>query len=528
MSRKLMLLLSTALALGAGPALAGGELTYVVNNESATFDPGTSAETFALPVIGSTFEGLVKFGPDGAVLPAVAKSWDVSADGLTYTFHLRDDAKWSDGKPVTAGDFVYAWKRVLTPATGAKNAPMLYVIKGAEEFFADQKKDEVAVRAVDDHTFEFTLKAPLAYMMQLLPFQIFDPVRKDMVEASPEGWTRDPKTFIGNGPFKVSEFNFGKSTVLEKNADYYDAAKVSLDKLTFRLIADPATALAAYEAGDVDGIEAVPGPELPRLSSEDGNGFLAIPALGTTFAHFNPAVKPFDDVRVRKALAEAIDRQNLIEFVMQTADQPALGLVPPGINVAGQDFRTGTSDFGLAPTAKIEDAKKLLAEAGYPDGKGFPETVYVTYSTPAIQKQIEAVQQMWKQNLGIDVKIQASEWQVYYPEVQKIKYQIAQMGWGADYPHPMTFLDIFTSDSPNNLSGWKNPEYDKLIAEAKVTQDPAKSLDDMRKAEALVMNDMVILPFYYRNTYMMMKPYVKGFWRSSLNQPYFDAVTLEK
>jgi oligopeptide transport system substrate-binding protein len=528
MLKKLLPLAAALLMSGAIPALAAGELVYVVNNESATFDPSLSTETFSLPVIGATFEGLVKYAPDGSVVPALAEKWEISPDGLTYTFHLRADAKWSDGKPVTAGDFVYAWKRVLTASAGAKNAPVLYAIAGAEEFYNDPKSDKLAISAPDDATLTFTLKAPLSYMMQLLPFQVFDPVRADVVEANPEGWTRDPKTFIGTGPFRVTEFNFGKSTVLEKNPNYYNAANVSLDKLTFRLVPDPATALAAYEAGDVDGIEAVPGPELPRLASEEGKGFMVVPALGHTYAFFNPAKAPLDNVKVRKALAEAIDRENLIDFVMQSADLPATGLVPPGMNVAGEDFRDGTSDFGLATTAKIEDAQKLLAEAGFPDGKGFPETVFVTYSSPPIEKVLEAIQQMWKQNLNIDVKIQSSEWQVYYPEVQKTQYQIAQMGWGADYPHPMTFLENFTSASPNNLAKWSNPDYDALIEAAKVNQDPKASLDEMRKAEAILMEDMVILPMYYRSNYMMMKPSVEGFWRSPLNQPYFDAVTLTK
>lgn len=528
MLKRVLPLVTAALLMGATPVWAAGELTYVVNNESATYDPSTTTETFALPVIGATFEGLVKYAPDGSVIPALAEKWEISPDGLTYTFHLRQDAKWSDGKPVTSGDFVYAWKRVLTPSSGAKNAPILYAIAGAEAFYNDQTKDNVAIKAVDDHTFQFTLATPVAYMMQQLPFSVFDPERKDIVDANPDAWTRDPKTFIGTGPFKVSEFNFGKSVVLEKNPNYYDAAKVSLDKLTFRLVPDPATALAAYEAGDVDGIEAVPPTEIPRLAAAEGNGFMVVPALGHTYAFFNPNVKPLDDLRVRKALSMAIDRQEIIDFVLQSADQPAMGLVPPGINVAGEDFRDGTSDFGLAPTAEVDQAKALLAEAGFPDGKGFPDTVFVTYSSPNIEKLLEAIQQMWKKNLNIDVKIQASEWQVYYPEVQKSQFQVAQMGWGADYPHPMTFLDNFTSTSANNLAAWKNADYDKLIADAKSTQDPKQSLDDMRKAEAILMNDMVILPEFYRSNYMMMKPYVKGFWRSPLNQPYFDAVSVEK
>lgn len=527
MTRHFLPLLTAAFLASTAGAFAAGELTYVVNNESAKYDPGTTAETFAAPIIGNTFEGLVRFDSNGEIVPALADSWTVSDDGLTYTFSLRD-ANWSDGKPVTAADFEYAWKRVLDPATGAMNAAMLYSIVGAEEAYAAPGSEgEIEIHAPDAKTLTFTLKQRVPYMMQLLTYTTFFPVRQDVVEADPEGWTRNPATFIGTGPFRVTEFNQGESVVFEKNPEYYDAAAVSLDKLTFRLIPDPATALAAMEAGDVDGIESVPAPEIPRLSVES-DAFLVVPALGTTYAFFNPAQAPLDNLNVRKALSMAIDREEIVEFVLQSADIPALGLVPPGMTIAGEDFTTGRDTFGLAETADIEGAQAALAEAGYPNGEGFPETLYVTYSSPPIEKLLEAIQQMWKKNLNIDVKIQASEWQVFYPEVQKVEYQIAQMGWGADYPHPMTFLDNFVTGSANNLANWSNADYDKLIADAKATNDEKQSLADMRQAEALIMNDAVILPQYHRNQYMMMKPYVKGFWRSPLNVPYFDAVTVEK
>ncbi|MDB5536692.1 MAG: peptide transporter substrate-binding protein, partial [Devosia sp.] len=366
MHKLILPLVTAALLASTAWAMAAGELTYVVNNESAKYDPGTTAETFAAPIIGNTFEGLVRFDKAGEIVPALAEKWEVSEDGLTYTFHLRD-AKWSDGKPVVAGDFVYAWTRVLDPATGAMNSAMLYPIVGAEEHYNAAGKGDISVSAPDDKTLTFTLKARVPYMMQLLTYTTFFPVREDVVTADPEGWTRNPATFIGTGPFRVTEFNAGESVVFEKNPNYYDAAAVSLDKLTFRLIPDPATALAAMEAGDVDGIEAVPAPEIPRLSVES-DAFMVVPALGTTYAFFNPAQKPLDDVRVRKALSMAIDREEIVEFVLQSADIPAMGVVPPGMIVDGQEFTEGRDTFGLAPTAEVEGAKALLAEAGYPDG----------------------------------------------------------------------------------------------------------------------------------------------------------------
>jgi oligopeptide transport system substrate-binding protein len=364
-------------------------------------------------------------------------------------------------------------------------------------------------------------------MMQLLTYTTFFPVRQDIVEADEEGWTRDPATFIGTGPFRVTEFNFGESVVFEKNPEYYDADSVSLDKLTFRLIPEQSTALAAMEAGQVDGIEAVPAPEIPRLSVES-DAFMVVPALGTTYAFFNPAQAPLDDVRVRQALSMAIDREEIVEFVLQSADLPAIALVPFGMNLDGEEFRDGTSNYGLSTVAQPEAAQALLAEAGYPNGEGFPATVYATYSSPPIEKLLETIQQMWKKNLNIDVEISATEWQVYYPEVQKVEYQVAQMGWGADYPHPMTFLENFVSDSPNNLAAWSNADYDAAIRAASEADNETDSLAQMRIAEAIMMNDHVILPQYHRNNYMMMAPYVEGFWRSTLNVPYFRDVTLNK
>ncbi|KKC39745.1 hypothetical protein WH87_06285 [Devosia epidermidihirudinis] len=527
MTKHFLPLLAAAFLASTAGAFAAGELTYVVNNESAQYDPGTTSETFAAPIIGNTFEGLVRFDAEGEIVPALADSWDVSEDGLTYTFHLRD-AKWSDGKPVTAHDFEYAWKRVLNPATGAKNSSMLFLIVGAEEAFnAPTEVEGIAIKATDDKTLTFTLKQRVPYMMQLLTYTTFYPVREDIVSADPEGWTRNASTFIGTGPFRVTQFNAGESVVFEKNPEYYDADAVQLDKLTFRLIPDPATALAAMEAGDVDGIESVPSPEIPRLSVES-EAFMVVPALGTTYAFFNPHQAPLDNVKVREALSMAIDREEIVEFVLQSADIPALGLVPPGMMVAGEDFTAGRDTFGLAPTAEVEAAQAMLAEAGYPNGEGFPNTVFVTYSSPPIEKLLEAIQQMWKQNLNIDVKIQATEWQVFYPEVQKVEYQIAQMGWGADYPHPMTFLDNFVTGSPNNLANWSNADYDAAIEASKATGDEKVSLAEMRKAESILMNEHIILPQYHRNSYMMMSPKVHGFWRSSLNVPYFrDAMIME-
>ncbi len=505
------------------------ELVFVVNDEAEAYDPGLTSETFAAVVIGNSFEGLVKLDQKGQVVPAAAESWTISKDGLTYTFNIRKNAKWSDGKRLTAQDFEWSWKRVLNKKSGAKNAAMLfdYIKNGKEYYEGKVSADKVGIRSIGKDKIQLTVKTPTPYMLQLMTYVVYYPVRKDMVEKDPEGWSRKPELYIGNGPFKVTEVNIGKSIVLKKNKYYRRTKQVKLEKITLRLIPDLGTSLTAMEAGDVDGIREVPSSEIPRLMVESKE-FKAIPALGTTYAFFNCQRKPLDDPRVRQALAKAIDREQLIEHVLQSADVPAKAVVPFGMSFNGKDFREEGGFYGLSDTAQVEEAKKLLAEAGYPNGKGFPELTYKYYTHPLIKKLVEAIQQMWKKNLNIHVKLATSEWKVYYPEIRKLNYDISQMGWGADYPHPMTFLDNFVSTYPSNYTGWKNAEYDKYIALSKATTDLKKSVKYMHKAEDVLMNEMVLLTIFHRGYYMMMGEHVKGWWRSSLNTTYFEDAYIVK
>ncbi len=513
----------------AASAATKQELVYVVNDEAERYDPGLTSETFAASVIGNAFEGLIKLNKVGQVVPAAAESWTVSTDGLVYTFKIKKNAKWSDGKDLTAQDFEWSWKRVLDKTAGAKNAAMLFdYIKNAKEFY-DGKIDEkaVGIKSLDNKTIQLTIKKATPYMLQLMTYVVYFPVRKDAVVKDPEGWSRKPELYIGNGPFKVTEVNIGKSIVFKKNKHYRRADKVRLEKITFRLIPDLGTSLTAMEAGDVDGIREVPAGEIPRLMVESSD-FKAIPALGTTYAFFNCGRKPLDDPRVRQALAKAIDREQLIEHVLQSADVPARAVVPFGMGLAGRDFREDGGFYKLSETAQVKEARKLLADAGYPNGQGFPELTYKYYTHPLIKRLVEAIQQMWKKNLNIDVKLATSEWKVYYPEIRKLDYDISQMGWGADYPHPMTFLDNFVSTSANNYTNWKSNQYDEYIAKSKATTNLEDSIKYMHGAEDVLMNDMVLLTMYHRGYYMMMGGHVKGWWRSSLNTTYFEDAYIEK
>ena len=527
---KKILLIMIVLAVSLTPVFAGGKqesgepaaadvpqkLVYVVNNEASDLDPGTSSETFADPAIINCFEGLVTTDANETPVPGIAESWTISDDGLVYTFKIRENAKWSDGSALTAEDFAYSWKRVLDPATGAKNAGMLYsyIKNGSKVFSGELPADEAGIKVVDEKTLEVTLEAPTPYMLQMFAFRCYYPVKKDVVEADPEGWHRSAETYISNGPFKVSEMNFGESIVLVKNENYWGADKVKLEEITFRVINEMSTALTAMESGDVDGIENVPAAEIPRLKAERDD-FYILPALGTTYYHYNNQVKPLDDERVRKALSLALDRREIINTIIQGAGIPAFAVVPPGLAIGGNDFREVGTTYGGTESADVEKAQKLLAEAGYPNGEGFPQLRLSYYTHPTVKKLVEAMHQMWKKNLGIDLKIENAEWQVYYADVLAMDYDICAMGWGGDYAHPMTFLAIFTSDSANNLANWGDPEYDGYITAAQSETDSDKILDYMHKAENLLMQQQRILPIYHRSYTMMMGSQVND-WRRSV------------
>ncbi|TCZ80097.1 peptide ABC transporter substrate-binding protein [Paenibacillus albiflavus] len=504
------------------------KIVYVLNNEADKLDPGLTAETFATPIISNVFEGLVQMNDKYEPLPGVAKEWKVSPDGLVYTFTLRDDAKWSDGSKLTAKDFFYSWKRVMTAETASDYSFMMYpYIKNGEKFFKGEvKEDELGIKVINDTTLEVTLEAPSPYIMQLFAFSCYMPVQQAAVEKDKDAWHRKAETFISNGPFKVKELKFGESYTLVKNENYWGKDNVRLEEVKFSIVPEMATGLTAMESKKVDGINGVPTAEIARLKAGDDR-FIVLPALGTTYYLLNNKVKPLDDEKVRKALALAINRKEIVENVTQGGQQPAFALIPNGMTLEGKDFREAGGSYGLTETGDVEAAKKLLAEAGYPDGKGFPKLSLKYYSGDIPKKVTEALQQMWKKNLNIDLELKSSEWKVYYKEIQDYDYGIASMGWGGDYAHPMTFLDVFNSKSPNNMTNWGSSDYDQQVDSAKKELDPAKQLEAMHKAEDILMNEMRILPVYHSTNVMMMAEYVKGWNRNILGNIYFKDAYVE-
>ena len=509
----------------AAPAEDGAaeqSIIFALHNIPNTIDPGITSETYASPILYNAFEGLITYDAENNIIPGNAESWEISEDGLTYTFHLREGLKWSDGSALTANDYLYSWLRVITPETGSLYADQLlpYVVNAQEFYDGTVSAEEVGIQAPDEQTLVVTLKNPTPFFLGLLATYTFYPVQQATVEANGDQWTLSADTYICNGPFKVTEINFNESYVYEKNEHYWNAENVKLEHLTFVFIADQSTALSAFETGEIDGFWEVPSDDLPRLRAESDE-LVTVASFGTTYHLMNTAVAPFDNMLVRKAFNLAINRQSLIEDVLGTNDPPAYSIVSPGYMVNGVDVTEGRSSYGMSPTGDAEAAQAALAEAGYPNGEGFPVITYYYSTDEVYKKTTEALANMLETTLNIQIELKTADWAVFYEDVQAGEYQIAQMGWGGDYLHPMTFLPLFVTDGVNNYTGYSNPAYDDLVAQLQVCTDQSKEPELIRAAEDTLMADYPFLPLFHRSYSYMMSKDVEGYFRTPLNNLYF-------
>jgi len=524
---------TVAAAAGSSAAATAGtgkqEMTFVLSNIPDGLDPGITNNSFAQYVIINCFEGLVTYDKSGSVVPGCAEKWDISDDGKVYTFHLRDNLKWSDGSPLTAQDFVYSIQRVLTPATTAQYLNMVtdYVLNAQEYYDGKATADQLGVKATDDKTLVITLKQPTSYFIDVLSMWVYDPVQKATVEANKDKWTNAPETYVCNGPFKVTGMSLNENVVLEKNENYYDAANVTLDKLTFRYILDTSTALTAYESGEVDGIISIPSSDYNRLKAANA-GVQVSPSYGTVYYNINCKEKPYDNPLVRKALCLAVDRKSIIDNVVQIDAQPAFSYLAPGYSVDGKDITEGRSNYGLSETADVEGAKKALADAGYPDGKGFPTLQLSYYDNDTVKKVVEAMAEMFKKNLGINVEVSSNDWAIYYENVQKGNYQVGAMGWSADYLNPMSFLPLFKTGDTSNNAFYSNTKYDDLVKQVMTEKDPATAAKLTMQAADIASNDYCCLPLYYKSNSYLMKPAITGFYMTASGSLYFKNVKVSK
>lgn len=513
----------------APPAKKEMVLTVNIGTEPQYTDPNKATGVPDNEITLHCFEGLTRLkGTD--VLPGIAEKWDISDDATKYVFYLRKNAKWSNGDPVTAKDFEFSWKRALDPATKSEYAYQLFYIKGAEDFNAGKEKtaDKLGVKATDDYTLEVTLEAPCHYFLYMTAFPTYYPLNQKVVKADNEGWSAKPETYVGNGPFKMVKWDHKSKVELVPNEGYWDRANVKLDKLVFTMVEELSTELTMFEAGQLDVTNDVAESEIPRMRTSPA--WHPVPNLGTYYYLFNVTKKPTNNVKVRQALSLAIDRKVIVEKILNNAGFiPATAFVPPGLpdpSNGGKDYREAKPGYfaEFDPVA----ARKLLAEAGYPDGKGFPK-IDILYNTNDRHKKIaEAIQAMWKTNLNIDVVASNQEWGVYLDNRTKLNYFTSRAGWIGDYYDPMTFLDMWTSTSGNNDTGWKNKKFDEIISKAKKTSDNAERFKLMHEAEDLMMADQIVCPIYYYVEPKMVRETLKGAWFSMLSLHDYSRATIEK
>ena len=527
----LVLALGTLAGCGGGADQAGAAkntIKYNIGADPKTLDPALNAEVQGSTILANCYEGLMRLDENNKAIPGMAEKVDISDDQLTYTFHLRD-ANWSDGQKVTAQDFEYSWKRALDPKTAADYAYQLYYIKNGQAFSGNKASiDDVAVKATDDKTLQVTLVSATPYFLELTAFPTYFPVRKDIVEKNPEAWPINPENVPFNGPFKMTKWQRGDVVEIVKNDKYYDSDRVKVDSVEFTMITEDTTAFQAFQSGEIDGSDGVSEAQIPQLREKNDPNFKIHPYIGIYYYSLNVTQEPTDNPKVREALSLAVDRNLITTVVVKAGQKSAKTFVPEGMSGAdGKDFTENAKDYGIKPEAQVEKAQKLLAEAGYPNGEGFPEiTVY--YNTNESHKALaEAVQEMWKQNLNIDVKLQNQEWKVFQETRNQGNFKIARDGWIGDYLDPMTFLDMFLSTSGNNHSQWKNPEFDKLITDIKKTQDLEKRDKMLHQAEDMIMDENIVIPIYYYTNPEILKENIKNVRVSPFGQVYFDNANID-
>lgn len=531
--------IAMTVAIGASLAACGGDassasagkegkkLIYNLGADPKTLDPALNEEVQAGTAISNSFEGLMRLNADDKAEPGVAEKYDLSEDKLVYTFHLRDNAKWSDGKAVTADDFAYAWQRALDPKTGSAYAYQLYYIKGAEAF--NKKKGEakdLGIKVIDEKTLEVTLENPTPYFPELMAFPTYMPVRKDIVDGN-ESWATKPETYISNGPFQLKEWRQKDALVYEKNENYWNKDSVKLDTLEMRMIADENSAYSSFKAGEIHMVDTIPSAEIAGAVKE-GVGKI-YPQLGTYYYSINVTGNSMSPEALRnpdvtKALNLAIDREAIVKNVTKGEQVPATSFVPE--SVKDSQGKTFSKKEYFPAKGNVEEAKKLLAKAGYPDGKGLP-TITLMFNTEGAHSEIaQAIQGMWKK-IGVNVELKNEEWKVFQSTRNNKNYQIARHGWIGDYVDPMTFLDLFVTGTGTNDAGYSNPKYDELIAKAKVEVDSAKRDQYLKDAEEILLNDMPIIPLYYYTQPKSIQKNVKGVRVSQLGFVFFDKADVE-
>jgi len=522
MKKRLALLLTLLLALGTVLSACGGknsagdggsekekpkqEFRVNIKTEPFSLHPGLANDNTSGTVLRNTFEGLTRIGMDGKPELAMAEDYKVSEDGTVYTFKLRD-AKWSNGDPVTAHDFEYAWKWALDPKNESQYAYQLYYLKNGEAANTGKAPlDSVGVKAQDDKTLVVTLEQPTPYFLELTAFYTYLPINSKIAQKNPDWYKNAGEDYVSNGPFKMVTWEHRNKIELVKNDQYWDKDNVKLEKITMHMIEDVNTELSMFKKGELDWagapFSALPTDSIEQLEKE---GILNIkPIAGVYWYKFNTEVKPLNNVKIRKALAYAIDREAIVKNITKAGQIPAMAAVPPSM--------FPENEKGYFKDNDVETAKKLLEEGMKEEGLTSLPEITLSYNTSEAHKKIaEAIQDQWKQNLGVDVTLENKEWQVFIEDLHQGNYQIGRMGWLGDFNDPINFLELYKDKKGgNNDTNWENPQFKELLNQSALEKDPQKRKEILAQAEQILMDEMPIMPIYFYTNSWVQSEKVTG------------------
>lgn len=502
--------------------------TLLLSNpaEPQTLDPHLVSAATEFDLVVAFFEGLCVLDErTSQPQPAAAERWAVSADGLTWTFHLRAGLRWSDGTPLTAADFVASWRRALSPALAAEYASLLHPLKNAAAINRGDEPDatRLGAEALDDRTLRLHLEQPTPYLPALTALPVWMPVPLPAIapHGAPEergtDWVR-PGRLIGNGPFQLAAWTPNARLVAAKNPHYWDAATVRLDGIEFRITESVEVDERNFRAGQIHVTAGLPAPKIAAYRRDQPDVLRIDPFLQAIFLRFNTTRPPFTDARVRRALSLAIDREALTAQALRGGQTPARSFTPPGL--AGYTARAQVpTDFAAA--------RRLLAEAGYPDGHGLPPIELQVRNDPDQPRVAEVLQAEWRRELGVTLSITQLEQKTWVANQQSLAYTLSGAGWIGDFVDPVTFLDLFTGAGGNNWTGWNNPAYDALIAEAEHRTDPAARHEAFQRAEALLLAEAPVAPLFFGVRAYLIHPAVRGWEPSLLGQHQYKKVYLQ-
>ena len=511
------LLLCTAALTGCSGAGGGGStgadggekaITVAINSETGTMDPAGSIALTYLAYSVSALDELLTFDENGEIEYRAAESYEVNEDSTVWTFHLREDALWSDGTPVTSADFLNTITRALDPASGSGYANYLFPIENAEAIYnGEAEMDTLGVETPDDHTLTFRLAEPCVYFLDLLRLPVYTPSCERYADSPDSGWDTDPETSLANGPFCLTEYVPDQYFVLEKNENYWDKDRIHLDRITYRFFDDTQSMANAYQAGEVDVATSLPSTVMELYDGQDD--LLVTDLIATRYIYFNLNVEPLDDVRVREAINLAINREELCQIV-GTDTEPTYNLIAKYM----KDKETGEYfvDGAEQPFEEnVERAQELLAEAGYPNGEGFPTLIYSYPTLEMDSDTAQVIQEQLKENLNINIELNAQELQSNYSSRYAGDFDMIRMNWTADFADPYTYLSMLLSNSTYNCSGIQDAEYDALVEQSSSESDPAKRAELMHQAEQLAVGEQFyIMPLYAMKSVNLVDPNITG------------------